>query len=116
MEELNDVALTKVASYFRALSEPMRLRILNCLRDGEKSVRQLTELSGGGQANVSKHLSLLLEAGLVTREQRGTMAIYQIADACTYELCDLVCGNVAKILQRDAELHQAIQEATRRIG
>lgn len=109
MEMLNDAALIKVASYFKALSEPTRLKLLNAMRDGSKTVSELKELTGCSQANTSKHLAMLLEAGLVSRLQKGNQAIYSIADECTYELCDIVCGNVAKILQRDAVISAALQ-------
>ena len=58
MSKLDDRALLYVAKYFKALAEPMRLRVLNALQDGEKNVSQLTEISGGTQANISKHLSM----------------------------------------------------------
>lgn len=100
MQALDDSALTHIANYFRALSEPNRLRILNSLRDGKKNVSQITQLTGCGQANVSKHLALLHEAGLVLREAQGTASYYSIADQATFSLCDVVCGNVAKIVER----------------
>lgn len=100
MQALDESALTHVAAYFRALSEPTRLRILNTLRNGEKNVGQITELTGLGQANVSKHLALLFESGLVTRNAQGTAVFYAIADQATFDLCDMVCGNVARIVER----------------
>lgn len=100
MRTLDESALRHVAAYFRALSEPNRLRILNTLRDGGKNVSQITQLTGCGQANVSKHLALLYEAGLVLREHQGTASYYRIADQATFELCDIVCGNVATIVER----------------
>ncbi|MEN3110067.1 ArsR/SmtB family transcription factor [Uliginosibacterium paludis] len=100
MQALDESALTHVAAYFRALSEPTRLRILNTLRNGEKNVGQITELTSLGQANVSKHLALLFESGLVTRSAQGTAVFYAIADQATFDLCDMVCGNVARIVER----------------
>lgn len=100
MQALDDSALSHVAAYFRALSEPNRLRILNTLRDGEKNVGQITHLTGCSQANVSKHLAVLFEAGMVLREAQGTASFYRIADQATFDLCDIVCGNVARIVER----------------
>ena len=65
MQKIDDRALVYVADYFKALAEPMRLKLLNALQDGEKNVGELTELSGCTQANVSKHLSLLAKIGMV---------------------------------------------------
>lgn len=98
MEALDDRALEHVADYFRALSEPLRLKMLNALRDGPLNVGELTSLLGCSQANVSKHLALLAKLGLVSRESRGTSVYYQIADPRTYQLCDLVCGQIAQRL------------------
>jgi len=109
MQALDESALSHVAAYFRALSEPNRLRILNTLRDGEKNVSQITQLTGCGQANISKHLALLFEAGLVLRETQGTATYYRIADQATFDLCDIVCGNVAKIVARQHDSTAALR-------
>lgn len=106
MSQLNDKALQYVAKYFKALAEPMRLKILNALQDGEKNVGQLTEISDGTQANISKHLSLLAQYGLVKRESRGTSVYYSIADHSVYALCELVCGQIGKQMTAEANLMQ----------
>ncbi len=100
MEGLPDEALAQVAAYFQALSEPTRLQILNLLRQRERSVGELAQLCGYSSANVSRHLTLLTQHGLVARESRGNSAIYSIADPSVYALCDLVCGNIARQLER----------------
>lgn len=98
-------ALNYIADYFRALSEPLRLRIVNILRtEGERNVGELTERLGCSQANVSKHLSLLTKQGFVARENRGTAAYYHITDPCIFELCDLVCGQLGRRFADQAEL------------
>jgi DNA-binding transcriptional ArsR family regulator len=102
MEGLPKEALDQVASYFQALSEPTRLMLLNLLRDGERSVGDLAQATGFTIANVSRHLTLLAQRGLVMRESRGTSVFYRIADESVYALCDLVCGNVAQQLERQA--------------
>jgi len=96
MKELPAGALEQVAGYFQALSEPMRLQILNLLRQQERKVGEIAELCGSTAANVSRHLSTLQQHGLVLRESRGTSAFYRIADPAVYELCDLVCGQIAR--------------------
>jgi DNA-binding transcriptional ArsR family regulator len=109
MEGLSDQALTQVAQYFSALAEPTRLRILNCLRDGELNVGELAERCQCSQANASRHLSTLAKHGLVERQSRGTTVFYQIADQSVYDLCDLVCGNVARQLDAQAALLGSIR-------
>ncbi len=100
MQDLPPEALAQVAAYFQALSEPTRLQILNLLRQGERSVGELAQLCGFSAANVSRHLTLLTQHGLVKREPRGNSAIYSIADPSVYALCDLVCGSIARRFEK----------------
>ena len=102
MQGLPPEALEQVAAYFQALSEPTRLRILNLLREGERNVGDLAQSCGYTAANVSRHLAMLIQNGLVARESRGTSVYYRIADESIYALCDLVCGNIARKLERSA--------------
>jgi DNA-binding transcriptional ArsR family regulator len=102
MEGLPPEALEQVAAYFQALSEPTRLQILNLLRTGERSVGELAQLCGYTSANISRHLAFLTRQGLVERESRGTSGYYRIADQSVYALCDLVCGNIGRQLERRA--------------
>lgn len=83
-----------VAGRFKVLAEPVRLRILQSLEPGEKSVGALAEEIETTQPNVSKHLRILQEAGFVARRQEGNTVFYSIADPCVYELCDLVCRSL----------------------
>ena len=106
MEGLPDEAMAQVASYFQALAEPTRLQVLNLLRQRERSVGELAALCGFSSANISRHLALLTQHGLVKRESRGNSAFFSIADPAVYALCDLVCGNIARQLERKAR-HQA---------
>ncbi|MDE2081899.1 MAG: helix-turn-helix transcriptional regulator [Burkholderiales bacterium] len=96
MEGLPDEALAQVAAYFQALAEPSRLQLLNLLRQHERSVGELAQLCGFSAANVSRHLALLTRHGLIARESRGNSAYYRIADPAVYQLCDLVCGSLAR--------------------
>ncbi len=92
--KLSGAALEKVSERFKALSEPTRLRLLYTLMDGEKTVSELVRETGGVQANVSKHLSVLLDAGILGRRKQGTSAYYRIVDESIFDLCDLVCGSI----------------------
>ncbi|MBK7614106.1 MAG: winged helix-turn-helix transcriptional regulator [Vitreoscilla sp.] len=100
MQGLPPEALAQVAAYFQVLSEPTRLQILNLLREGERSVGELAQLCGSSSANVSRHLAMLQQHGLVERESRGNSVFYKIADESVYELCDVVCGNIARQFER----------------
>lgn len=102
MQGLPPESLEQVADYFRALSEPTRLRILNFLRDSERSAGELAELCGYTGANISRHMAVLVDRGLAVREGRGTSVYYRIPDQSVYALCDLVCGNISRRLERVA--------------
>jgi DNA-binding transcriptional ArsR family regulator len=94
-----------VAQRFRVFAEPMRIRLLDSLSQGSKTVGELQTLTGASQQNVSKHLGVLLGAGLVRRAKEGNCARYSIADESLYELCDLVCGGIRRQLDElDAAL------------
>ena len=101
---LSDEALELVARRFAVLAEPMRLRLLQALFDGEKPVHTLVGLTGGTQANVSRHLQTLTEAHLVTRRKEGLQVFYAIADPSIFELCALVCGRLEEELAAGAEV------------
>jgi DNA-binding transcriptional ArsR family regulator len=98
-----------IAQRFRCLGEPMRIALLDRLRDGEATVTELTEATGASQQNVSKHLGVLLNAGIVSRIKRGTSSVYAIADETVFALCELVCGGLRRQLE---ELDLILQGAT----
>ncbi|HIK22019.1 MAG TPA: winged helix-turn-helix transcriptional regulator [Synechococcus sp. M44_DOE_062] len=99
---LTPQVLNSVAEYFKVLAEPSRLQILCELRSGPKNVTQILEATGMGQANVSKHLKILAQAGIVSRQPRGVSVYYQIADPMCFELCEVVCRQLVSRLQQQA--------------
>ena len=107
MENLPLQALAEVAEYFQALSEPTRLQVLNILRHGERNVGELAQACGCTSANISRHLSLLTQRGLLARESRGNAVYYRIAEDSVYALCDLVCDNIARRVQRQSDDRRA---------
>jgi DNA-binding transcriptional ArsR family regulator len=88
---LPDELVELIAGRFRALSEPVRIKLLDRLHDGEATVGELTAAAGTTQQNVSKHLTTLLQAGIVARRRHGNFAYYRIADPAVLELCESVC-------------------------
>lgn len=85
-----------VAQRFRVLGEPMRIRLLDRLRDGAATVGELQEALDASQQNVSKHLGVLHAAGMVSRTRRGNHVAYAISDPSVFELCEQVCGSVRR--------------------
>lgn len=86
--------LMRVASVFKALGEPTRLRILQTICDAPRHVGEIVELTGATQANVSKHLSLLLQAGVLQRRKDGQRVFYGIRNTLAPRLCELVCSSL----------------------
>jgi DNA-binding transcriptional ArsR family regulator len=100
-----------IAARFRVLAEPTRIRILDRLREGEATVGELGRELGLGQQNVSKHVGVLAQAGLVVREKEGTSVRCRIADPSVFDLCDLVCGGIARRVEEVRSLLD-VTEAT----
>jgi DNA-binding transcriptional ArsR family regulator len=106
---LDPAVLDLVANRFRILGEPVRLRILALLNQKEMSVTDLTDAVGSSQPNVSKHLRILQEAGLVGRRQEGNTVYCFIADPGVFELCDLVCGSLSDRLQQQTKVLRGLK-------
>jgi DNA-binding transcriptional ArsR family regulator len=100
-----------IARRFRVLGDPNRIRLLDLLRENDATVTELHEALGASQQNVSKHLGVLLQAGIVTRTKEGTSARYAIADDGVFELCEHVCGGLRRQL---AELDALLVGAAER--
>jgi DNA-binding transcriptional ArsR family regulator len=83
-----------IARRFRAISEPMRVRLLDRLRDGEACVNDLAAQLEASQQNVSKHLSVLADVGILGRRKDGNRVYYRIVDEGVLGLCEQVCGSV----------------------
>jgi ArsR family transcriptional regulator len=96
LRPLSDEALELVSRRFAVLAEPMRLRLLQALFAGEKNVNALVALTGGTQANISRHLQTLTDAHLLKRRKEGLQVFYAIADPTIFKLCELVCGSLEK--------------------
>jgi DNA-binding transcriptional ArsR family regulator len=100
---ITEEALEMIASWFRVLAEPSRLRILRALEEGEKNITDLVAATGLTQANVSRHVQSLAQAGMVGRRKEGLVTVCYIADPTISELCDTVCSNLQKRLADRAQ-------------
>jgi DNA-binding transcriptional ArsR family regulator len=99
---LTEDALQLVARRFAVLAEPMRLRLIQALLAGERNVSELVRVTGGTQANISRHLQTLVTAHVLDRRKEGLQVFYRIADPTIPRLCELVCGSLGKALSRQA--------------
>lgn len=85
-----------VARRFRVLGEPMRIKLLDRLREGAATVSELQDALGATQQNVSKHLGILHDAGILSRTKHGNHTRYEISDPDVFRLCDQVCGSIRR--------------------
>jgi DNA-binding transcriptional ArsR family regulator len=98
-----------VARRFRVLAEPMRIRLLDRLRDGEATVGELADALDTSQQNVSKHLTVLAEAGMLGRRKEGNRVHYRIVDESVFALCEQVCGAVQQQLRMLNEIVDGVR-------
>ncbi|MBS1804625.1 MAG: winged helix-turn-helix transcriptional regulator [Acidobacteria bacterium] len=93
---LSDRQLDRVAQQFKLLGEPMRLKILQTICRKPLTVNEIVEATEANQSNISKHLSLLAYAGIITRRKEGQFVYYSLTDPMTLKLCELVHGQVSE--------------------
>jgi DNA-binding transcriptional ArsR family regulator len=101
----SDELLQKIAEVLKAMADATRLKILHCLQRGELCVSDILTQVGGSQANVSKHLSVLRRAGLVSCRREGLNVFYCIADEAVFGICRNVCDSLEIRLDHD---HQTV--------
>lgn len=97
------VQLDMIARRFKIFSEPMRLRLIYALREKELPVQKLIKLTGGNRANISKHLAVLLETGIVSRRRKGTTMLYSLADHTVFKLSEVALQSLHSRLDNQAE-------------
>ena len=90
-----DLVFAVVARYFGLLSEPTRLKILHTICHDERSVSAIVAATGATQTNVSRHLALMHQAGVVSRRRDGNTVYYRVADPEFVEICRSVCVQIA---------------------
>jgi len=90
-QKLDRAALSRLAVVFGAFADGTRLALLQELMSGPKNVNELLASVGTTQANVSRQLKILHQAGLLSREQNGLFVTYDIVDSMVLEMCNIAC-------------------------
>jgi DNA-binding transcriptional ArsR family regulator len=111
LSNFDPTILAFVADYFKVLSESSRLQILHALQSGAMNVMELAEATGLGQANLSKHLKVLTQAGILSRRTQGTSAYYEIIDPIVFEFCQLACNRIHERLEQQAQSFGKLRSA-----
>lgn len=113
-QSLSSEAIALVAARFRTLGEPIRISLLQALQNGDRNVTELVTGVGSTQPNISKHLRILQDAGLVGRRQDGNNVYYSITDPTVFDLCDAVCSSVGARLMQHASVAEELRRRARR--
>ncbi len=92
------------AAICKALSDPKRIMIIHALRDGEKTVSELIEDLGLAQANLSQHLAVMRDRGLVSARRRGNNVYYSLTSPMITRACDMVRGVLVEQLEQGGDL------------
>jgi DNA-binding transcriptional ArsR family regulator len=93
--EQSEELFEEVANYFSLLCEPTRLKILNSVCKGEKSVGEIVIAVDSTQANISRQINLLYRGKILARRKEGTQVFYRIEDQKTLTMCQSVCSEIA---------------------
>ncbi|WP_271009441.1 ArsR/SmtB family transcription factor [Paucibacter sp. B51] len=101
-------SLVPLATYFKALGEPMRLSILRCLSAQERHVGEIALQCQATPANISRHLSVLQQQGVLLRYTRGARAFYRVRDDAVFDLCTRALG----LMSQTSALQQASAHAS----
>lgn len=115
MAKVREEQFDEIAERFKALAEPARLRILNALRDGERTVGELVEDTGLNQANLSKHLQLLHTLRFVARRKDGLFVRYTLLNDDVFVLCDIMCGAAHASVAAPAARVQSTRRSAARV-
>ena len=102
------------AEFFKALAHPIRIRIVDCLRGGEKGVNELSEMLQLGPANVSQQLAVLRVRNIVVGRKSGSSVFYSISDPALFKLLDVAKDIFNNHLVGVREMLKEIREGRRR--
>ena len=108
-ESIQNEVLQLQAELCKSLSDPKRLRMIQELRSGEKSVSELAGKLGLKQSNTSQQLAVLRRIGVIVPRKEGNTVYYRLADGKIAEACDLVHEVIADQLRRSKMLSGLIQ-------
>ena len=117
--KITDRAFEEISAYFAIMAEPTRLKILHSICDTERSVNEIVDAVGATQTNVSRHLSIMYRAHVLSRRKEGNQVFYQLSDPMFMQICRSVCATLMERLHDGAPLRKDLQKlipARRRAG
>jgi ArsR family transcriptional regulator len=87
---MEEKALQLKAEVLKALAQPTRLKILECLREGERCICEIIPAINGEQSNISRHLSVMQRGHLITTRKDGVKVMVKVRDPRIFEILDTV--------------------------
>ena len=108
MKKLNPEILELISRRLKAMSEPIRLKILQCLRDGERSVGDVAARLDLKHGTASANLVAMQKAGLVVSRREGNRVIYRIGSDLVFKICDSVCAALKTELSSLSRLKKSL--------
>ncbi|MGB7054405.1 MAG: metalloregulator ArsR/SmtB family transcription factor [bacterium] len=103
--------VNRTVIWFNALAHPLRLKVLEKLRDGPCCVCRIIPHVGGEQSNVSHHLAILRKANIVRSEKRGIEVWYAVTDPRIFEIIDLMNDCILSDLEKSSVLFETIRQS-----
>lgn len=97
---MDDLAYKIKADFLKALSHPLRLQIIEFLKNGEKNVGNIIKALGIPQSSLSRHLTILREAGVLKSRQQGTVIYYNIEDHNIFHVLRPIAEMLRKKLKK----------------
>lgn len=111
--QFDSATIERIARRLKALADASRLSMIHCLCDGERSVTELVERTGLGQANVSKHLRILREEGFVLSRRSSRNVYYRVSDSLPEDICMIVCKSMKEKAAGDRRLLERYMDRKR---
>ena len=109
MDKSKQLLFEKQAEIAKAIAHPLRIAIVDFLKDGEQCVCDIAEFVGSERSNVSRHLSVMVKAGLLDWRKEGLKVIYKLKCACIIDFFKCVISVLKDQAEENQQLLTALQ-------
>jgi len=92
------------AEILKALAQPTRLKILECLKNGERCICEIVPAINGEQSNISRHISMMQKSHLVTTRKEGVRVMVRVRDSKIFEILDKVSAMLKNQMKEQEKL------------
>jgi DNA-binding transcriptional ArsR family regulator len=106
--QMEERVLELKAEVLKALAQPTRLKILECLREGEKCICEIVPAINGEQSNISRHISLLQKTHLISTRKDGVRLMVKVRDSRIFEILDQVGAILKSRINEQTKLMKSL--------